>query len=151
MGSATLYFTSFVVCFASGFIPLVNAELYILSATALATGGQHVGIVLLGTAGQMAAKTAIFLGVRSALKFPRLQASERLARTRGWLELRRRFMAGAVFMSAAAGIPPFYLVSAVAGAAGCRLTTFLVAGFAGRFLRFLLVAEVPSAVAWLVR
>ena len=44
------------------------------------------------------------------------------------------------FASAVIGLPPFYLVTLVAGVAGLRLRTFLWLGTLGRAIRFFAIA-----------
>lgn len=62
----------------------------------------------------------------------------------------RPLWAGAILLlSATASLPPFLATCVVAGWARIPLTTFLITGFAGRFVRFGLLAIAPGVlVAW---
>jgi membrane protein YqaA with SNARE-associated domain len=54
-----------------------------------------------------------------------------------------------VFVSSALGIPPFYVVSILAGALQIQFSRFLGAGLCGRLVRFGLLALIPGlAVRW---
>lgn len=148
MSDATLYLTSFLISLTSGFIPLVSTELYILSVSTLAPGHQQLGIVLTATLGQVLAKTVIFLAGAGAADLTRLRASERVARVTAWIEQRRKYLVVVIFTSALAGLPPFYIMSVAAGAVRAPLAMFVSVSFIGRFLRFLLLYEIPGVVAW---
>jgi membrane protein YqaA with SNARE-associated domain len=60
------------------------------------------------------------------------------------LETRPASALGITFASALVGVPPFFLVSIVAGALNVAFARFLVAGTAGRLIHFTLVAFVPE-------
>jgi membrane protein YqaA with SNARE-associated domain len=51
-----------------------------------------------------------------------------------------------VFVSAATGVPPFAVVSPLAGGWRLRLSSFLVMGFAGKSARFAGIVLVPGAL-----
>jgi membrane protein YqaA with SNARE-associated domain len=53
-----------------------------------------------------------------------------------------------VFVSAVTGLPPFALVSALAGAWQLRLPSFFVLGLTGRSARFAGVLLVPQVLGW---
>jgi hypothetical protein len=73
--------------------------------------------------------------------------SRRLGRLVARAARRRAAAAVTVFLSAVTGLPPFALVSVLAGAWRLRLSSFFVLGLAGRSARFagvLLVPQVPG-------
>jgi membrane protein YqaA with SNARE-associated domain len=142
--SQGLYAATLVVSLVSGFVPLVNTEAYLLGIAALVPGAEAAPIVLLATAGQMAAKTVLFLGGRAGVAAFRPRGSgldrwrERLTRDgRGTFVL---------WSSALLGLPPFYALSVAAGALRWPYQSFAIAGTAGRLLRFSLVFLAPRAV-----
>lgn len=51
-----------------------------------------------------------------------------------------------VFLSATIGLPPFYVVSIVAGIVELRFRAFVVVGFAGRTIRFATIAVIAALV-----
>jgi membrane protein YqaA with SNARE-associated domain len=145
----------FALAFVSAFVPLVSIELALVAAVATGTSGRMlVAQVLLASAGQMAGKSCFFLGGRNAFarwtkrKKPRRSGgSQRLGRLVARAARQRAAAAVTVFVSAVTGLPPFAIVSALAGAWRLRLSSFLVLGLAGRSARFagvLLVPQVPG-------
>ncbi len=142
-----IYAATYLVCLVSGFIPIINAEVYLASVGALSERAMVFPLVLLGTLGQMTAKTAIFLGGRGLVRLPVARDSERmqivLAKARSWRGPIEMF----VFVSAVVGIPPFYIVSLLGGALKLSVARFIVVGFTGRLIRFLVIAGGANAVA----
>ena len=55
IGSTGVYAASFVVGFVSGFVPVVNAEVYLLLVASTVSRPALAPVALLTTAGQMAA------------------------------------------------------------------------------------------------
>jgi membrane protein YqaA with SNARE-associated domain len=147
----------FVLAFVSAFVPLVSIELALVGAAATGTSGRLlVARVLLAATGQMVGKSCFFLGGRTA--FARSTRRKRQGRLRSaqWSErlvaraARQRGVAAAVtvFVSAVTGLPPFALVSALAGAWRLRLPSFFVLGLVGRSARFAGVLLVPHVPGW---
>jgi len=143
-----LYAATLLVTLASGFVPFVNSEVYLLTVAALHGTGNGPALVVVATLGQMTAKSILFLSARARLRtsVPRHGAlavwSDRLQRgPRGWL---------LVFVSAFAGFPPFYAISLAAGALGWPYAAFAAAGVCGRLARFSLVVLAPQLVAKMV-
>jgi membrane protein YqaA with SNARE-associated domain len=141
----------FVLAFVSAFVPLVSIELALVAAAATGTSGRLlVAHVLLAAAGQMVGKSCFFLGGRTAFarwtkrKKPRRSGgSQQLGRLVACAARQRATATVTVFVSAVTGLPPFAIVSALAGAWRLRLCSFLVLGFAGRSARFAAVLIVP--------
>ena len=135
-----IYAATFVVCVIGGFIPVVNAEVYFASIGAVSDRAEIFPIVVIGTLGQMTAKTAIFFAGRGILRLPITRDSDRmrvvLAKARAWRGPIELF----VFISAVFGIPPFYIVSLLGGTLELSTTRFVVLGFTGRLIRFLAIA-----------
>lgn len=140
--TAGLFFVALSGAVVSSVVPFVNAELLLLGL-ALATPEAAPVLVIVMAAGQMAGKSALFLG-SDRLTPPAIE--ERLARWR--LDGRRR-AAGAplIGVSALTGLPPFYLVSIAAPALGVRFPTFFAMGLAGRLVRFAILVALPQLVA----
>ena len=55
-----------------------------------------------------------------------------------------------MFMSAATGLPPFYVVSVASGLTGIAFTQFATLGFLGRFARFSIVVLFPQLIKALI-
>ena len=146
----------FVLAFISAFVPLVSIELTLVVAAATGTSGRLlVAQVLLAAAGQMVGKSCFFLGGRTAFtrwtkrkKPRRSRGSQRLGRLIARAARQRAAPAVTVFVSAVTGLPPFAIVSALAGAWPLRLSSYFVLGLAGRSARFAGVVLVPQVPGW---
>ena len=137
-----LLFSVFAGCLAGGIVPVINAELIVLAAAAAAPPEALLPIIVLASTGQMLGKTALFYAGRGAIHLP--VGSPRLAAgLAGWTERWSSAGGAVVFASAAAGLPPFYALSMACGASGMGIRVFLTAGFAGRFVRFGVIAFAP--------
>lgn len=135
---------SFFVGFSGGLVPVINIEIFLLAA-ALASPHSLVAIVVLTAAGQMTAKSLVYLAGKGALSLHVGKRHEaRIAALSARFTRRRAAIPAIVFTSAATGFPPFYLVSVAAGSARFSLAEFLLAGGCGHLLRF-------GTVAWLSR
>jgi membrane protein YqaA with SNARE-associated domain len=135
--------------FLSGFVPVVNIEAYLVAAAALAPAVPAPGVVAAAALGQMAAKTLLFLGGRGLVSVPS-RGAERARDLAARLAARGRSAPALVFTSALTGLPPFFVVSVAAGMGGLRAGPFVVAGLAGRFLRFGAVFAAPAALLWVL-
>ena len=147
MGVADVWVATLAAAFLSGFVPLVNIEAYLLGAAALLPGAPALVVVVPAALGQMAAKAVLFLGGRGLVRLP-LKARDRAIAAAARLGTRRP--PALVFTSALTGLPPFYVVSVAAGMLGFRPGPFLLAGLAGRLLRFGAVFALPGLLAWVI-
>jgi membrane protein YqaA with SNARE-associated domain len=144
----------FLLALIAGFVPFISVELaLIVSAAAAASIGVLLALVAAAAAGQMIGKSCFFLGGRRALAWnegrsrrPRI----RLPRFVNRMTHRPPIAAATVFVSAATGVPPFAVVSPLAGGWRLRLSSFLVMGFAGKSARFACLVLLPGALATLL-
>lgn len=145
----------FLLALVASFVPLISIELALIVSAAAGTSiGLLLAQVVVAAAGQMIGKSCYFLGGRTA--FQLCECRDRAgrpglgARLLGFVtrKARQRGVAAAtVFFSASTGLPPFALVSALAGGWRIRLSSFFVMGFAGKSARFASVLLVPGVVA----
>ena len=144
--SASLFFAALSGAVASSLLPFVNAELLLLGLVLAAPGAAPLLAVVVAV-GQMAGKSALFLGSR------RLSHGAIAARLARWgLSGRQNVKGGPlVGLSALTGLPPFYLLSIAAPALGVRFRTFLVMGLAGRVLRFGALVSLPELFSRVLR
>jgi membrane protein YqaA with SNARE-associated domain len=135
---------TFLYCVASGIVPVLNAEIFLVGVAALAPSSSTAAIALLGALGQMVAKSGMYLGGRGILRLP-MGAKRRadLDAVQSRIE-RWRSKDLLVFISASVGLPPFFAVSIFAGTLRFPFARFMIAGFLGRLLRFALVVAVPA-------
>lgn len=146
------FFSTLGFAIASALVPVLNIEIY-LSALAAAEPVDVWLLALAAAAGQMIGKVVYYVLGRSSLDWawvrrktdkPKFQAA--LARWQTRVEGRPWFAAGCVLLSASVGIPPFAIVSVLAGTLRMSFTMFVVVGLVGRVLRF---ASILGAAAWL--
>ena len=144
MSLLAVWLTTFGVAVLSAVIPVINIEIYLLGASALAPRAMVIPLIVAGTLGQVLGKIALYYAGTGALKLPgkRLQAAMQKMNTQ---MQERPHMGGAlVFVSATSGLPPYYLVTLAAGAAKMNLPMFLLISLVGRLIRFTVVVAIPQ-------
>jgi len=147
MTALDVWIATLGAAFLSGFLPVVNIELYLVGAATLVPGCPPLVVVAAAALGQMAAKTLLFLGGRGLVSLPSRHA-ERARAAAARMAARGRSAPAFVFTSALTGLPPFYLTSVAAGLVGVRTGPFVAAGLAGRLLRFSAVFAIPAVLLW---
>lgn len=140
---------TFVYCVASGVIPVVNAEIFLVGVAAVAPPSSLWVVALVAAVGQMVAKSFMYLGGRGVFRLPMGKRKEDLEKARAKVE-RWRSRDLLVFVSAGLGLPPFFAIAILAGTLRFPFVRFLLAGFAGRLVRFSLVLAVPQIGRWIV-
>jgi membrane protein YqaA with SNARE-associated domain len=141
---------TFGLTVASAVFPWMNAEVIVLALPAVApTRPALVLLLLVATAGQMAGKCIVYWIGRRGSKYSTPRMTRAIDRWRDRLANWRTGPMGLVFFSSAVGLPPFFVVTAMAGALRVNFPRFLVAGTAGRLVRFGALILVPQLViAW---
>jgi membrane protein YqaA with SNARE-associated domain len=150
----TLLLSTLGVCFISALVPVVNAEAY-LGGVGLWNEGAGVWVLAaVAAAGQMAGKVIWYFLGRSSLSWAwvrrRTESAGWQARYATWQRRTRGspwLVSLLLFASALVGLPPFAIISVLAGQLAVPLALFAVVGFAGRWLRF---AAVLGGVGFLV-
>ena len=123
--------------FVSAVFPWVNAEVLVLALPTIAhTRTELVGLVLVATAGQMAGKCIVYYAGRRGGHVSSGRSAALLTRWRARASATPWSPAAFVVLSSIVGIPPFYIMSAVAGALEMHFGMFLAAGTCGRIVRF---------------
>jgi membrane protein YqaA with SNARE-associated domain len=146
----------FPLCFAfsivSALVPWINGEVLLLSCAALARSPSDLVIlVLAASAGQMAGKCGLYWVGRGTVK---LQSGRIRVVVNKW---RERFQQSPskllmlVFVSSAVGIPPFYVITVLAGAFHMKFAPFLGIGACGRLIRFGLLVFIPQFALHMIR
>ncbi len=137
-----IYLATLIISVLSGLVPVVNGELYLIAAIVVADD-PVVALVLavIVALGQMIAKIGLYYAARGATELGR---STRLGAKLERAQLLARRWQGKpltlLFVSAVTGLPPFYLVSLLAGLLRIRFGTFLLLGIIGRVIRFVALA-----------
>jgi membrane protein YqaA with SNARE-associated domain len=136
--------------FVSALVPWMNAEVMLLAALPLAvTHRASLPLVVVVTLGQMVGKSVMYwLSCRATGASGRTPTA--MERWRERFEQHPRSAVAIVGLSALAGVPPFYLVSVLAGTLRLSFTAFLAVGSLGRLAHFGLLAAAPQlAQRWL--
>lgn len=132
-----VYLWCFLLSILSAIFPWVNGEVVLLSLTTLKHSPMDLLVlVLLTSSGQMAGKCILYWTSRGVIPLRSARFSCAVA---SWKERVERFPSrtlALVFLSSAAGIPPFYVVTILAGTLHVRFTPFFAVGTCGRLVRF---------------
>jgi membrane protein YqaA with SNARE-associated domain len=135
-----------IMGFLSGFIPVLNIELFLVFVCALPAPPSVVFLAGLATVGQLTAKSLMYSAAAgiSDRRFMPKASQPRVAALKDRLQEHPRSVDFVLLSSALTGFPPLFAVSLAAGGLGVRYFRFLGWGLVGRFTRFLLVALVPN-------
>lgn len=137
-----IYGGTLVVGVLSGLVPVVNGEVFLVGVV-LYTGKLWPALVLalLVALGQMIAKVILYKAVHGAAELGKeSRIGKKLEAARAKVEKWRDKPLAITFASALTGLPPFYVVTLLAGALGVRFRTFLLLGITGRVIRFVALA-----------
>lgn len=156
MREITLVMGIFVLALVSAFVPFASIEVALILAAATSTSSALLACqVIAAAAGQMIGKSCFFLGGRTVSvgywRRRNARAPRRQRRLGAVIDGAARHRAAAfttVLAAAITGLPPFALVSALAGAWRLRLSSFFMLGFTGRTLRFAGVLLIPTIAGW---
>jgi membrane protein YqaA with SNARE-associated domain len=131
----------------SAMFPWVSAEVIVLSIPAVAPSRTALIFLLLTvTAGQMTGKSILYWAGRNGNKVLGGRAGRALSKWRVRLEARPSKAVALVLVSSVVSLPPFYLMTLLAGALRMNFLTFLLAGTAGRLVRFGALVTLPQLV-----
>lgn len=142
---------TFAYCLASAVVWVMNAEAYLLvAATTMDTA--PVLLALAASSGQVAGKMLFYLLGLGAVRSTWLQRKavtrgrlvEWMRRLSGWCAEHPARAFAVVALSAVLGVPPIAATSVLAGTLRMRWWVFALTAWAGRFVRFLLVLQVPG-------
>ncbi len=137
-----VYPTLALIAFTSALVPPISVELLVLGLTATLPSPNLILLVAVATGGQMAGKSTMYwIGRRSARLTGRYaKAIERWGHRFRASKGRVRTL---VFVSSISGLPPFYVVSTLAGAFRTSFASFVLVGSTGRFLHFGVIGLLP--------
>jgi membrane protein YqaA with SNARE-associated domain len=130
----------------SGLIPFINSELLVIGVAVLVPSGAIPVVAIVAGLGQMMAKLLLYGLARWAPSRLPERAKKRLQGASDRVRERGGATGSVILASAAAGWPPFYGVSLVAGALKVNLGTFSSLGLVGRTIRFGVLAWGARAV-----
>jgi membrane protein YqaA with SNARE-associated domain len=143
----TVILTAASTCALGGVFPWISAEAVLLG-TALALSPGYLPALVVGCAiGQMVGKAGLYAVMRWAPERLPERAQRVLKKVEG-MSNRRGVLGGAVFSSAAVGLPPFYVVTLAAGLARLPLVLFVVTGLLGSLVRYGTLMWGAGALGW---
>lgn len=146
MSLLAAFATTFAVCIAGSIVPLINTEIYLVSAVALSPPAYVVPLVIAASVGQMVGKVVMYYAGRGVLKLPSERVRTRMVAMQARIQARPRAGAAVLLTSATVGLPPLYVVAIACGAARMNLVSFIVLGTVGRLIHFAAVAAIPQLV-----
>jgi membrane protein YqaA with SNARE-associated domain len=146
MSSVKLFLGTLAYSFIAGVFPVLNIEIYLIGASALLAREAVIPLIVAATAGQMAAKSLLYLGGRGLLHIPMRGAREKIESIAERLKNYRRGTWTLMLVSSFIGLPPFYIVSIAAGTLRLNFGLFFLIGALGRLVRFTVVTVLPQFV-----
>lgn len=152
-GGSVVAVGTFFYCLLSAIVPVANAEVYLVGV-ALTTDSPPLLLALAAASGQVLGKMAFYLLGRGVIDVSRLRRhartggrwTARMAGVTAWCGQHPWGPSAVTLVSAAAGLPPFAVVSVLAGTLRMRWWLFALCGLVGRFVRFLAVLLAPGLV-----
>jgi membrane protein YqaA with SNARE-associated domain len=137
-----IYAGTLVVGVLSGLVPVINGEVFLVAVVLITEEvWPAIALALLVAVGQMIAKWMLY---RAAEKAGTLGQDSKLGRkiegARDKVQKWKDKPLAVTFVSALTGLPPFYIVTLLAGALGVRFRTFMILGIIGRVIRFVAIA-----------
>ncbi len=146
IGKVGIYAASFVVGFVSGLVPFINSEVYLVAVSTMVGRQALLPVALLSAAGQMVAKTIIFYAGRGVFKINMGKLEKKIEAVQKKFQDWEKKADVLMLISASVGMPPFYVVSFVAGGLKLHYIRFLIAGITGRSIRFAAIVYFPQLV-----
>lgn len=143
----TLILGAAATCALGGVLPWISAEAVLLGAALALPPSLLPALVLSCALGQMVGKGGLY-GVMRWAPHRLPQRARRVLNRVEPLSRRPRLLGGSVFTGAAAGLPPFYLVTLASGLAGLPLATFALAGLGGCLVRYGALMWGAGALGW---
>jgi membrane protein YqaA with SNARE-associated domain len=140
------YVSVAVISLVSAVFPIINAELAVVGLAAAVPNTNVFLLVSIATAAQMAGKSAMYWLGRKGTSVASTRYAAAIERWGHRFRGSRKSVGTLMFVSSASGLPPFYLVSTLAGAFRTSFLAFFALGFAGRFIRFAVLGLSPAAV-----
>jgi membrane protein YqaA with SNARE-associated domain len=134
---------TYVICLVSGFIPIVNAELFLIWISLVISKAEYIPILLLATAGQMTAKILMFLSGKGVINLSKKRYEKKISEIKAKMKKWESKIGLFIFLSSFSGFPPLYVVSVLSGMSNVNIVRFFIAGTLGRLLRFGLVMYLP--------
>jgi membrane protein YqaA with SNARE-associated domain len=128
----------------SGVVPIVNAEVSVILLGSVAPPPLLPVLLVVATFSHMVGKSLTYLAGRWAERWPYAPLQRQVAAARAKIERRTTLGGTIIFVSAAIGLPPFYVVSVGSGIVRFNFLHYFAFGFAGRLVRFAALLWIPQ-------
>jgi membrane protein DedA with SNARE-associated domain len=141
-----IYLGALIIGFICGFIPVGGSEVFLVAITLLLPKGSILPIlliILLMVAGQMAAKSIFYFGGKGLIKVSVKKNNKAYNNTAKKFKKWGTRIGTLIFLSAAIGIPPFFLTSFLSGSFKINYFKFLFFGSFGWLIRFSAIIIFP--------
>lgn len=142
----TVLLATLGVCVVSALVPLVNAEAYLAGVAATVDNPNVWVLCSVAALGQMVGKVIWYDVGRRSLRWSWIQKKMSTPKRQRQLQTWQGRVHGrpvvsglALFASALVGIPPFAVMSVLAGQLRMSFVVFVLTGFVGRAARFGLI------------
>ena len=139
-----IYPGALLISIASGFVPFINSELFLVGVMLSPAQVDVVPIAGLAAIGQMIAKAIMYFSGRGIFDVSFRKYQDKVHKMTEKINHWENKIGPILFLSALIGFPPFYILTVALGAGKYNFWLFLVIGLAGRFLRFLLLLLFPQ-------
>ena len=143
------YFATLIYNILSGFIPILNAEIFLVATANWVPKGTNLYLLsACAAAGQMISKSGLYLLTHktSQTRFIKKLKGKRFQLLMSKVQNNPTKVSGLVFVSSSVGFPPFLALTVVCGMLKTGLTKFTVIGFLGMLARFLPLVLLPGFV-----
>jgi membrane protein YqaA with SNARE-associated domain len=135
----------FGLAVASAVFPWVSSEVIVMSLPSMAPSKPALLLLLLvATAGHMTGKCFLYWAGRKGGKVLPGRAGKALTKWRERLETKPSKAVALVLISSLVGLPPFFLMTLLAGSLRMNFLVYLTAGTTGRLIRFGALVMLPQ-------
>jgi membrane protein YqaA with SNARE-associated domain len=149
------YLATFIFSFLSAVIPVLNLEFYLATVSAVAPNSlMYLTLILfIATFSHMIGKGLLYGAGRGIVK---ISWKNKKFSTKQIKELQLKMKQSPaknsvfLFFSGITGLPPFYLVTIIAGTLKINFWNFFICGFAGRLIRLAFVLALPQLIKSLI-
>ena len=133
----------FALSIVSALVPWVNGEVILLSLTALAHNHWARICSFYRQVESDGGKCVLYWAGKGVIPLKSNRVKETVSAWKGRFEQSPSKLLSLVFVSSAVGIPPFYVITLLAGVFRVRFGPFFAVGACGRLVRFAVLAFVP--------
>ncbi len=141
-----IYFGTLIVAFICGFIPIASSELFLVAAYLFLPKGSVfpvIAIILLMVLGQMIAKSIFYFAGKGIIKISVKKNNKKFRKAIKKFKKWENKLGALIFLSAAIGVPPFYITSFLCGSFKINYFKFLLFGSLGWIIRFSAILVFP--------